>query len=305
MDDARLMAEWGVVILVLGGITWTKSGNDPCYAYATNSMVRVPHACEDSGKEANRKPNNKNRHSWWVEPAFIVGIALFLLGGSLNYFASNPRILYLGAAGVSILVFFFAHQYITSVEGRNNGREPSAPDPTAMTGMLKAEPTLLFSSGSPVGTLLEIGNSGSRFLWTGKQGSPMFQIGEDPLTVERLASGDLAVTTTIRDASGKIIAEIVRNEWKLRPSLLWDRNFNANAVEVRGESGDVVLQVRALADRIQMQATWYTSAGRFFELAESPDAKGGVLVQRPEQRIPIKPIFRYPSDQHLGELLSN
>lgn len=132
-------------------------------------------------------------------------------------------------------------------------------------------------------------------------------VGEDTLTVERLANGNVAITTTIRDPSGKIVAEIVRNDWKLRPSLLWDRNFNASAVEVRGETGEVVLQVRALPDRIQLQGIWHTRTGQFFELVKSPGLKrpNGVMIIHPQNRRTIEPIFRYPSDQHLGEPASN
>jgi hypothetical protein len=173
----------------------------------------------------------------------------------------------------------------------------------AASGALK--PVVVFSSASNAPTLLEIGDSGTQLAWHGKNGSPMIQIGQDPITVERLGNGGLALSTAIRDAGGRMIAELNRNEWKVRPSLLWDRNFNTEAVEVRGESGDSVLQVRVLPDRIQLQGIWHTSTGNFFELVKSPypQRPGGLAIFRSDQQIKIKPIFLYPSDQHPGELL--
>lgn len=183
-------------------------------------------------------------------------------------------------------------------------KEPVASDgPSTMTGTLK--PELLFSSQSSTRAILEIGDSGTTFVWAGKVGSPAFMIGEDPIILERIANGNVAITSTIRDKGGKIVAEIVRNEWKLRPTLLWDRNFNSSAVEVRGESGEVILQARALPDRIQLQGIWHTAAGGFVELVKSPDPQrpgGLMIINRPQQRLRIIPIFRYPSDHHLGEL---
>jgi hypothetical protein len=183
-------------------------------------MVQQSNRGKKSRKEAKRQPDGKEQRHWWRDPAFVIGVALFFFGGPLNYFSGNPRILYLGALGLSILIFYGVHQYVSTVERARRGVSSPAPDPNVMHGTLRAEPTVLFSSESSSPTLLEIGDSGSMMDWGGKQGSPMFQIGEDALTVERLANGNVAVTTTIRDPSGKIVAEIVRNDWKLRPSLL-------------------------------------------------------------------------------------
>jgi hypothetical protein len=272
-------------------------------------MTEVTDRRQQSGNEPEREPDGKHqRHRpWWLDPAFVVGVALFLFGGPLNYFSRNPKILYLGAFGASILIFYGVHRYISSIEAAQTPPKPPQPNPAAMAGKLKAEPTLLFSSKASFGTQLEIGDSGTVFLHTGKPGSPLMRLGDDAIIVERLADGEVAITTTIRDPSGKIVAEIVRNEWRLRPSLLWDRNFNASAVEVRAENGDVVLQVQALRDRIRLQGMWYTTAGKFIEFLKSPDPKhpGGLIVMGVKHKLPIQPMFQYPSDAHLGELLPN
>lgn len=180
-------------------------------------------------------------------------------------------------------------------------------DSAAMTGRIEPPSVVLFSPSSALKTLLEVGDSGTVFHWAGDPGSPMFVLGEDGLTIERLANGSVAVTTTIRDANGKIIAELVRNEWKLRPSLLWDRNFNTSAVEVRGEDGRIVLQARAMPDRIRLQGMWRSKTGSFFELVKSPDPnkQGALMIMREDQHVPIPPLFRYPSEKHLGKFVSD
>ena len=139
---------------------------------------------------------------------------------------------------------------------------------------------LLFSNQSNMHSRLEIGDSNSIIPYLGALGSPLLVLGGDPVIIERLKDGSVAVTTTIRDRTGKIIAEIIQNHWKLRPSLLWDRNFNSNAVEVRDEFGDIVLQAQALPDRIRLQGIWRTKDGGLFEMVKSPDPAnpGGLYV---------------------------
>jgi len=68
--------------------------------------------------ETAQKNKEKGVRRWWCDPAFVVGVALFLFGGPLNYFSSHPKILYLGAAGVSILAFYFTHLYVANQEHR-------------------------------------------------------------------------------------------------------------------------------------------------------------------------------------------
>jgi hypothetical protein len=68
-----------------------------------------------------------------------------------------------------------------------------------------------------------------------------------------LINGKAKISTRITDESGNLIAEIIRNEWKVAPTRAWDRNYSGDALEVKDSRGYVVLQVRVLADRIQIQ----------------------------------------------------
>jgi hypothetical protein len=168
---------------------------------------------------------------------------------------------------------------------------------------------ILLSPSSSGPLKFEIGDSGAVFelepdkpFWIPFTGEPA------ALTIERVAN-HIEVSTTLRDASGKLVAEIERNEWKVRPSLLWDRNYNDNSLEVLGETGEVVLQIVALPDRIRIQGIWWSKSGACTEMASDARHPGGLVLMPsvPDCRsglglLKITPIFMYPSDRHFGEL---
>jgi hypothetical protein len=70
----------------------------------------------------------------------------------------------------------------------------------------------------------------------------------------------------------------------------------------------VVLQVRALPDRVQFQAKLYdaTGIGIGFGTMVGLQGPGGAIEftgpANPKLQLRIAPMFRYPSDTHLGEL---
>lgn len=145
-------------------------------------------------------------------------------------------------------------------------------------------------------------------------------------------SVQLKVSTKIRDTHGELVAEIIGNEWKLRKENLWDRNYDNNALEARDDKGDVVLQIVLYEDYVQFAAKMHSQNGAGFGIgsaafteehrrrheeeslkivAAADGLKGvkvgdvtGVLEVRPPSHpleLVIQPIFRYPSDLHLGE----
>jgi hypothetical protein len=122
--------------------------------------------------------------------------------------------------------------------------------------------------------------------------------------------GKLKVSTEVADGNGKLIAELIHNEWKVAPPPgTWDRNYTDDALEVRDASGNVVLQIRALPDRIQLQGIWWVDTGfngvvQFVIRGNPKDGGQIVLVPKNNKDGPprIEQMFRYPSDRHLGEL---
>jgi len=158
---------------------------------------------------------------------------------------------------------------------------------------------------------LQIGQSGV-FLkgsgdWIGQQLYPILQ--NSQFKVE-IINGKAKISTRIMDESGNLIAEIVRNRWKVAPAKAWDRNYSDDALEVKDSRGYVVLQVRVLEDRIQLQGAWWWDMGppngiRRFWIWHDPTKSGAQIEVHPKgdpSPCNILPLFEYPSDQHLGQL---
>lgn len=130
----------------------------------------------------------------------------------------------------------------------------------------------------------------------------------------KIEKGDteLLFTTTIRDREGNVIVDIDKNAWSLPlPQYVLDKNYTQDTLEVKDRRGHVVLQVRLLPDRVQLQAEWNDEYGRGMRMIQSP--KGGISfvkwdsLQEAERQdrdeTQIKPWFRYPSHDRWAEWL--
>jgi hypothetical protein len=125
----------------------------------------------------------------------------------------------------------------------------------------------------------------------------------------------------VTDEKGILIAAIERNEWLVAPPPgAWDRNYNENSLEVKDAQGEIVLQVWALPDRIQFQGKWWTDR---FPLSPNKMTRMSVYTERVLDlgfgstksvlhekagmggNVSIRPLFRYPSALHLGELAND
>jgi hypothetical protein len=196
-----------------------------------------------------------------------------------------------------------AYHFGKIVEKENTAR-------TSYSGRLEKESKnikILMAKGQPY-PKLEIGDSGAILVYSGPKGSPLFVFAdENALTIE-MENGDVKVSTTIRDRTGHIVAELTKNEWKVNPHNTWDRNYSKNALEVKDPTGDIVLQVILLDDRIRFQAKLYDSSGRGVGIGKvrGPEGWGGGIEitgpAHPNIELKISPIFKYPSDLHLGEM---
>ena len=183
----------------------------------------------------------------------------------------------------------------------------------AHVGRLQKEPKILLSANQQLYPKLELGDSGSILIYTGQQGTPLFKIAEDNNITIIVEDGQIKVSTKIRDQNGQIIAEIIKNEWKVNPNNSWDRNYSKNALEVCDLTGDVILQVKLVEDRVQFQAKLYDASGRRigFGKITGPKPKGtggGIEITGPDHTkltLKIEPIFKYPSELHLGEFVES
>jgi hypothetical protein len=182
-----------------------------------------------------------------------------------------------------------------------------APKSNMLRALLSPLRMLLSPRGKPL-PKLELGDSGSILVWAGPHGKPILEIFEDNSLTIATQRGRVSVSTLIRDPDGSVVAELINNEWRVNPQKSFDRNYTKDALEVKDDAGDIILQVRMLEDRARFQGKFYDSSGRGVALGAEgkPQNKHGVIqVSGPNQPLnfSVKPIFKYPSDTHLGELI--
>ncbi len=176
-------------------------------------------------------------------------------------------------------------------------------------GVLKPKSKILLSAEKNTFPKFEFGDSGAILVKAGKPDEPLFKIFRDNYLTIKIKRGKMKVSTIIRDRNGAIIAELENNEWKVNQNNSFDRNYSKNALEVKDSSGDIVLQVKLIEDRVQFQGKFYDSRGNgvAFGKVRGSDGKIGGCIEitgtaRPNLTLHIEPIFEYPSELHLGEL---
>ena len=126
--------------------------------------------------------------------------------------------------------------------------------------------------------------------------------GTQPLVSLRIENQKLYVSTTIRNKSGEIIAELIDNEWKLNKNSYFDRNYNDQILEVRDNSGNIVLQLANFGNVIHFAGIFNCKNGKTFALI--PTGQSGAIMEIRPQGIELEhriaPICEYPSDLHFG-----
>ena len=172
-------------------------------------------------------------------------------------------------------------------------------------GTLEPKSTVLFSTRDNTNPRIELGDGGAIFSFAGPQGQPLFKIFNDNSLTIILDRGQVKVSTLIRDKSGSAVAELINNEWKVNINSAFDRNYSKDALEVKDNTGDIVLQVKVLQDRIQFQGKFYDNQGNGVALGKHDSGQGGIIektgARHPNLELKIEPIFLYPSENHLGE----
>lgn len=259
----------------------------------------------------------------WVYITLGVTAAIAIIGWILQDMAGWLKILIMAFLLIAIAAQLLAHK-----------AEKKERDILRYFGKLRGGTVTLLSTRQKVYPKLKLGNSDTFFHWRGPEGQPLFTFLDDTALAIRLENGELKVSTKIRNKNGQLVAEIIGNEWKLKKEKLWDRNYNRSALEVKDEQGDVVLQVLMKEDYIQFAAKMYSSDGYGFAIGSKEfteedmrrhtrgeskilatqdgprEVKVGDITAALEKSPPgyplelfIEPIFKYPSDLHLGERL--
>lgn len=158
--------------------------------------------------------------------------------------------------------------------------------------------------------LVQVGDSTSTLDYRNPepQKRPILGQGDTSFYVWKV-NGAYHITTKIRDSEGKMVVEIGDNKWETtsdRSPALWDKNYDDHALEVLDGKGRVIFQVQMLRDRVRVQGIWQSGDGEAEEIySPGPGANGRVEIMRNERlTYDLRPIFKYPSREHWGELIS-
>jgi len=237
----------------------------------------------------------------YLSTLVLAGIALIAIAKDWKDFGQVTRWFLLTltiASAILSLALTHATQKAADAESRQR----------AQAGVIAPAPAAASTTTEFKFPRLEIGTSGSILEYRGPVEKPIFRIfEEDHIAIVR-ESGEVKVSALIRDRNGRIVAELIKNEWRVNPSRAWDRNYNGDSLEVKDDQGDIVLQVQALPDRVQFQAKLYDAQGNGVAFGNSPDpAHPGGIMERttPDHQVltlVIPPRFKYPSELHLGQL---
>lgn len=203
---------------------------------------------------------------------------------------------------------------------------PPLPTPIN-TGAISAQTIL--STDRNIIPEIEIGASGVIFT-TAKFApngiNPMFEIGkifmgEGRYAYESLSPiftdthfeldsilGELKVSISLWDEHGDLIARLIRNNWDLGlHPVAFDRNYDNSSLEVQDRSGNIVLQITSLPDRVRLQLVCFRKNGnRAYVVQSVGSGRCCALVSfnntaKDDVSNLIRPMFRYPSSAHLGE----
>lgn len=197
--------------------------------------------------------------------------------------------------GVLAVVFFIFVWKSTAV-GQWKGEQSEALDGYLIPPKL-SKPTLAL--------VVQIGPAGPIYqLFTGSFSDPLFY--NAGVFVEQSNKGP-EITTTVRDVDGNLVVKIEKNHWRVYPPYCLDKNYTQDSLEVLDRRDYVVLQVRILPDKVQLQGEWYDDKGNGKQIMATGDPRKqsailttlkrgtGVSQER------IAEMFMYPSKDHWGE----
>jgi hypothetical protein len=236
----------------------------------------------------------------WAAPFWFVALLFFAdYVGNLDSIATwkfkEKRIL---QTIIVIIIGFLGFFVVRSQHHRELARE--------LSGTL--EPS---SKGKAKSPILELADSGVTVDFD-KEPSGQWEIIKYEHIKVRVIRGTPMFSTLIRDViSGNTIVEIKDNQWTVTSdqALSWDHNYTSDALEVMNGRHDVVLQVKILPTKVQLQGEWHDENGKGVRLHKThfPAPEGGAGIDdlrfgdSRDPAVEINPIFVYPSIDHWGE----
>jgi hypothetical protein len=203
----------------------------------------------------NVKHITKMPSTWEV----IVGAALTLFGVGVSYFTGNAKILYVGALGLCLLIFYATHRIVLHLTN-----EKSVPK-VSFYGELTPgdDPMLPLPSGVPPDTVQLLLGDDLRIL--SASSSAVFSKGGKSFLSIEFRNGRILLTATLLDKSNRYICRVIENEFQISPERAFNpKQPDAHSLIVRDADGVEVLNLKFLNPKT-MRIT-----GRF-QLPGSPE----------------------------------
>lgn len=209
--------------------------------------------------------------------------------------------------GTIICIAFLYPYWIKEQAAKNEGNLLGGPSEAFTDGQARATPWLAIG--------------GTVFLMTPNAGQVPYlkPFYDSQFEVEWGKKGPL-ISTAVRDYHGNLVAQITNNHWQVFPRFCLDKNYTNNTLEVKDDSGHVVLQVILLAHGggpgpkgipgVELQGEWWNNEGKGVRLIKRSVGDHGadilpLTVQNQHENELITPICEYPSSEHWQQCSSN
>ena len=156
----------------------------------------------------------------------LIGIALLCIGPAFGLLMKSAKVAIIaGAGGLTLIIWIIALVAVRQI-GVQISTSPVVP---SYTGHLESTTTLI-GEGSLL-RQMEIGDSGAILaLNNSDPNMPIFRFFQEDKLLVQTIDGRIKVSTVFRDRSGSVVAEVLENDWKVKPSGIWDRNYNSSAL---------------------------------------------------------------------------
>lgn len=120
---------------------------------------------------------------------------------------------------------------------------------------------------------------------------------EYPIKIE-VEKGKLFISAWITDKEGRMVAQLIDNEWRINPNNFYDRNFSNNAFEVIDNNKMPILQVVVKSgNEIDIGGIFYYPGGKI-----AITSKAFIVNPLDDNALKkeMRTIFKYPSNKFLG-----
>lgn len=121
-----------------------------------------------------------------------------------------------------------------------------------------------------------------------------------PMSI-KIDNGNLMVSASFNDKKGKMIAQIIDNQWVINRDNYCDRNFSRNTLEVVDKEKIPLLQVDIKdGNNIFIGGAFYFPTIRLFMSDGNSTITGDSAFNDAVALRKIKRIFKYPGNANLG-----